>query len=53
MIARRVTSVAKWTLCRIISVISQNQANFRQFNGTHATFLLVIFMVNMLSLIKS
>ena len=51
MIGRRVTSVVNWILCKIISVISQRQAHFRQFNGTHVIFLLVILMVNMLSLI--
>ena len=53
MIGRRVTSVVKWILCKIILVISQRHAHFRQFNGTHAIFLEVILMVNMLSLIKS
>ena len=38
MIGRRVTNVVKWILCKVILVISQRQAHFRQFNGTHATF---------------
>ena len=42
-----------WILHKIILVISQRQANFCQFNGTHAIYLLVILMVNMLYLIKS
>ena len=37
MIGRRVTSFVKWILCKIILVISQRQAHFRQFNGTLAT----------------
>ena len=55
MIGRRVTSVVKWILCKIIFklVISQREAHFRKFNGTHAIFLKVILIVNMLSLIKS
>ena len=53
MIGRRVTSLVKWILCKIILVISQRQAHFRQFSGVHAIFLYVILMVNMLSLIKS
>ena len=53
MIGRRVTSVVKWSLYKIILVISQRQAHFRQFNGMHAIFLQVILMLNMLSLIKS
>ena len=40
-------------LYKIILVISQRQAHFRQFNGTHSIFLQVILMVTMLSLIKS
>ena len=48
MSGRRVTSVVIWILYKIILVISQRQAHFCQFNGMHA-----IFMVNMLSLIKS
>ena len=48
MIGRRVTSVEKWILCKSILVISQRQAHFRQFNGTYAIFLEVIYMVNML-----
>ena len=53
MIGRRVTSVVKWILCKIILVISQRQAHFRKFNGMHVIFLQVILMVNMLSLTKS
>ena len=53
MIGHRVTSIVKWILCKIILVIPQRQAHFRQFNGTHAIFLSVILMENMLSLIKS
>ena len=53
MIGRRVTSTLKWILCKIILVIPQKQAHFRQFNRTHAIFLSVILMVNMLFLIKS
>ena len=53
MISRTVTSIVKWISCKIILVISQNQAPFRQFNRTHAIFLLVILMENMLSRIKS
>ena len=36
MIGRRVTNVVKWILSKVILVISQRQAHFRQFNGTHA-----------------
>ena len=53
MIDRTITSIVKWILCKIILVISQRQAPFRQFNRTHDIFLLVILMVNMLSHIKS
>ena len=53
MIGRTVTSIVKWILCKIILVISQRQAPFRQLNRTHAILLLVILMVNMLSRIKS
>ena len=53
MICRRVTSVVKWILFNIMLVISQRQAHFCQFNGTHAIFLQVIILVNMLFLIKS
>ena len=53
MIGRTVTSIVKWISCKIILVISQGQAQFHQFNRTHAIFLLVILMVNMLSRIKS
>ena len=53
MIGRRVISVVKWNLYNIILVISQRQAHIRQFNGTHAIFLQIILMVDMLSLIKS
>ena len=52
MIGRTVTSIVKWISCKIILVISQRQAPFCQFNRTHAIFLLVILMVNMLSDIK-
>ena len=38
MIGRRVTSVVKLIMCKIIIVISQRQAHFRQFDGTHAIF---------------
>ena len=48
-----VTSTVKWVSCTSILIISQRQAPFRQFNGTHAIFLSVILMVNMLSRIKS
>ena len=50
MMGPRVTSVVKWVLHKIILVISQRQA---KFNGTHAIFLQVILMVNMLTRIKS
>ena len=53
MIGRRVTSVVKMILYKIILEISERQAHLRQFNGTHAIFLQVVLMVNMLSLIKS
>ena len=53
MIDRAVTSIVKWISCKIILVISQRPAPFRQLNRTHAIFLLVILMVNMLSRIKS
>ena len=53
MIGRRVTSIVKWISCKVFLVIPQRQAHFSQFNGTHAIFLSVILMVNMLSLIKS
>ena len=53
MISRTVTSIVKWISCKIILEISQKQTHFHQFNGTHAIFLKVILMVNMLSLIKS
>ena len=39
MIGRRVTSVVKRILCKIILVISQRQAHFCQNNGMHAIFL--------------
>ena len=39
MIGQRVTGVVRWILCKIILVISQRQAHFHQFNGTHAIFL--------------
>ena len=39
MIGQGDTSVVNWILCKIILVISQRRANFRQFNGTHAIFL--------------
>ena len=35
-IGSTVTSIVKWVLCKIISVIPQIQAPFHQFNGTHA-----------------
>ena len=50
---RRVTSVVKWILFKIIKIIPQRQAHFRQFKGTHAIFLEVNFVLNMLYLIKS
>ena len=53
MIGQIVTSVVEWILYKIILVISQRQAHLRQFTGTHAIFLQVILMVNMLSLIYS
>ena len=53
MIGITVTSIVKWILCKIILVISKRQAPFRQFNRTHAIFLLVILMENMLSCINS
>ena len=53
MIVRTVTSIVKWISCKTILVISQRQAHFCQFNRTHAIFLLVILMVNMLSRIIS
>ena len=39
MMGWRVTCVVKWILCKIILVISQRQAHFRQYNGMHAIFL--------------
>ena len=39
MSGRRVTSVVKWILCKIILVISQSEAYFRQFHGTYAIFM--------------
>ena len=39
MIGRRVLSVVKWILSKIILVISQRQTHFRHFNGAHAIFL--------------
>ena len=53
MVGGRVTIVIKWILYKIILVISQRKIHFRQFNGTHAIFLQVILIVNMLFLIKS
>ena len=53
MIGRTVISIVKWISCKIILVKSQKRAAFSQFNRTHAIFLLVILMVNMLSRIKS
>ena len=53
MIGRTVTRMVIWISCKIILVILQRHAPFRQFNRTHAIFLLVILMVNMLSRIKS
>ena len=47
-----VTTIVKRISCKIILVISLRQAPFRQFNRTHAIFLLVILMVDMLSRIK-
>ena len=40
MIGRTLTSIVKWTSCKIILVISQRQAplHVRQFNRTHAIF---------------
>ena len=49
MIGRTLTSIVKWILCKIILVIPQRQAPFRQFNRSHAILLSVILMVNMLS----
>ena len=51
MIRRKVTSIVKWVSCKIILVISQRQAPFRQFNRPHAIFLLIILMVNILLII--
>ena len=53
MIGRTVTCIVKWISCKIILVISQSQAPFRQFNRTHAILLLGILMLNMLSRNKS
>ena len=53
MIGRTVTSIVKWISCKIILVISQRQALFRQFNRAPSIFLLVILMINILSRIKS
>ena len=53
MIGRTGTSIVKWMSCKIILVISQRQAPFRQFDRTHAIFLLVILKVNISSRIKS
>ena len=53
MIGRTVTSIVILISCKIILVISQRQAPFRQFIRTHAIFLLVILMVKMFSRIKS
>ena len=47
------SSIVKWVLCTNISVIPQIQAPFHQINGTHAIFLSVILMLNMLSRITS
>ena len=49
MISLRVTSVVKWILYKIILVVSQRRAHFREFYGTHAIFLQVILMVNVVS----
>ena len=53
MIGRTITSIVKFILCKIILVIPQRQTPFRQFNETHANFLSIILIVNMLSGIKS
>ena len=52
MIGRTITSIVKWISCKIILVIPQKQAPFRQFNGTHTIFLSVILLVNMSDGIK-
>ena len=44
MIGRTVSSSVKWIPCKMILVISQRQAPFRQFNRTHAIFLLFILI---------
>ena len=43
MIDRRVTSFVKLILCKIILIISQGQAHFSQFNGTHVFFSVSYF----------
>ena len=53
MIGSIVSSILKWISCKIILVISQRQAPFRQFDRSNAIFLLFILLVNILSRIKS
>ena len=53
MIGRTITNIVKWISCKIILVIPQRQAPFCQFNRSHAIFLSVILMVNMLTYSKS
>ena len=53
MIGRTIASIVKWILCKIISVIPQRQASFRQFDVSDAIFLFLSLMVNMSSRCKS
>ena len=43
MIGRTVTSIVKWIPRKIILVISQRQAHYRQFNRAHAFFSVSYF----------
>ena len=43
MIGRTVTSIEIWISCKIILVILQRQAPFRQLNRTHAIFSVSYF----------
>ena len=53
MIGRTVTSIVKCILCKIILLLSQRVAPFRQFNRRDGIFLSVILMVSMMSPNKS
>ena len=53
MIGRTVTSIVKRISCKIILLLSQRDAPFRQFNRRDGIFLSVILMVSMMSPIKS